>query len=521
MSVLSCVFSSTLTLYSLISVLFFVYVFYELYWKRIRLPPGPTPLLIIGNMIDVIRNLSNIDGLFQRYKQQYGGIFTFWMGPVPMVMVCDVDLMRLYFVRNGDTFSGRWRNFITDSMLNGFNGVVQTDGPKWREQRRFSLHVLRDFGFGRAFMEDKIMEEIDRFMKNLDRASDENCGLIEPERHLGVCVGNIINNILFGKTFEYTDPTFIRMQNILDQQSTLVLHPMMGMYLTFPFSIHIPLINRPWRRLMKIRDDFWQFLECQIQEHKTQFEAGTELNDFTFVYMNEMASRRAAGKDLGHFSDLQLKMLLLDLFFAGSETTVTTTKWGLLMLVLHPDIQRRVQEELDHLPPRIELAHRNQLTYLQATINEVIQRVANILPVNLLRTTMEDVEIDGFSYSRGTMVLPQISILLNDPKHFANPQEFNPDRFLDENQNLRRYDAFMPFSIGKRECLGMSLAKMELFLIFANLLRNFEFQPVKDEPLPLKDRIYGLTVSPPKFKCIARRRTNKNNDNVNTVRLCA
>jgi hypothetical protein len=111
--------------------------------------------------------------------------------------------MRLYFVRHGDTFSGRWRNFITDSMLNGFNGVVQTDGEKWREQRRFSLHVLRDFGFGRGFMEQKIMDEINRVMCDLDRAAKDNCGVIEPERHLGVCVGNIINNILFGKTFEY------------------------------------------------------------------------------------------------------------------------------------------------------------------------------------------------------------------------------------------------------------------------------------------------------------------------------
>jgi cytochrome P450 len=62
-------------------------------------------------------------------------------------------------------------------------------------------------------------------------------------------------------------------------------------------------------------------------------------------------------------------MLLLDLFFAGSETTVTTTKWGLLMMVLHPEIQSRVQEELDQLPAKIELFHRSRLTYLQATIN--------------------------------------------------------------------------------------------------------------------------------------------------------
>lgn len=119
-----------------------------------------------------------------------------------MVMVCQIDLMKKFFIKNGDVFSGRWRNFITDSMLDGLNGVVQVDGDKWREQRRFSLHVLRDFGFGRASMEEKIMTEIGKFMDNLEKIG-QNGEVIEPERHLGVCVGNIINNILFGKTFEY------------------------------------------------------------------------------------------------------------------------------------------------------------------------------------------------------------------------------------------------------------------------------------------------------------------------------
>lgn len=70
-----------------------------------------------------------------------------------------------------------------------------------------------------------------------------------------------------------------------------------------------------------------------------------------------------------NFSDKQLKMLLLDLFFAGSETTVTTTKWGILMLVLHPEVQQKCQEELDAISgDQVELKDRIGLTYLQATI---------------------------------------------------------------------------------------------------------------------------------------------------------
>lgn len=68
-------------------------------------------------MPHIVWNYSNIDSLFLKWKQRYGGIFTFWMGPIPMVMVADVDIMRKYFIKNGEIFTGRWQNFITDNFM--------------------------------------------------------------------------------------------------------------------------------------------------------------------------------------------------------------------------------------------------------------------------------------------------------------------------------------------------------------------------------------------------------------------
>ena len=99
------------------------YLVHELYWKRRFLPPSPTPWLVLGNMLDVVQSARDIDGLFLRYKQRFGAAFTFWMGPsardrapcnerrrfllsVPMVMIADVELLRRYFVKHGDVFSG-------------------------------------------------------------------------------------------------------------------------------------------------------------------------------------------------------------------------------------------------------------------------------------------------------------------------------------------------------------------------------------------------------------------------------
>ncbi|KAL3089473.1 hypothetical protein niasHS_006857 [Heterodera schachtii] len=471
-------------------LLFGSYVFHELYWKRRLLPPGPTPWLIAGNMPQVLlHGAHNIDALLQRWHVDYDGIFTFWMGPIPICMVSRVDLLRRFFVSHGEAFSGRWQNFITHTFMDGHNGVVQIQGEKWREQRRFALHLLRDFGLGRALMEKKIQDEVKSLIVHLDALipKGSRCsGPLDVCKPVAVCIANIIDNILFGRTYAHDDPAFIRVQQMLDRQSSLVVRPVMGLYLCAPFATRLPWICSAWRQLLAIRDDFWAFLDTHIEDHRRHFQPNANPTDFTFAYMLEMHRRKENGEQMGHFGEKQLKMLLLDLFFAGSETTVTTTKWGILLLLHHPEVQQRCHAEL------------------MEQLGEEGERLANILPINLLRTCTENVSLDGFFFPSGTMVLPQISITLNDPAHFPEPDRFSPERFIDPlNGTLRRIDAFMPFSIGKRQCLGESLARAELFLIFSSLIRHFEFRT--DQP-PSRQRIYGLTVSPLPFKCQIIRR---------------
>ncbi|KAK6732974.1 hypothetical protein RB195_017009 [Necator americanus] len=455
---------------------------------------------------------SSVDDLFQSWKKKYGGIFTVWIGPIPLVMVSDLTSIKKYFIQNAELFSNRWRNHITDTFMGGVNGVVQIDGPKWREQRRFSLHVLRDFGIGRALMEGKIMEEVNAFADYLHLNQSEE---ITMHSAIAVCVGNVINNMLFGMRFPQGSAEMHHLHSLLDQQSRLVVNPVMGLYIAAPWTTDIPLINGKWNDLMAIRSELYDFLQKQIDDHRLKILRDDHVeDDFTFSYMREMEKRRQTGTDMGYFDDWQMKMLLLDLFFAGMETTVTTLKWGFLLAAIHPDIQRKVQEELDNVCVGnvVLLADRPRLPYTQAVINE-IQRFANILPINLLRTVADDVSIDGFHFSKGTLVIPQISILMNDECVFTNPKQFSPERFLDENGKLRRIDEFLPFSVGKRQCLGESLARAELFLIFSNLLKQFVFRAPVGEKLSTR-RVFGLTVSPPTYKCVVESRKRDENHNI-------
>ncbi|CAI2336588.1 unnamed protein product [Caenorhabditis sp. 36 PRJEB53466] len=502
-------YDSYTTSYIYLAILTVAYLFYELDYKRRRLPEGPMPWLVAGN-VPSFAKAKSIDDLFQCWKRQYGGIFTVWIGPIPLVMVSDLPTIKKYFIQHADAFSNRWRNFVTDSIMEGSNGIVQIDGDKWREQRRFALHTLRDFGVGRPLMEEMITMEVTTLMNHME----QSCGIEGKEIRLcpsiAVCVGNIINNMLFGIRFNQDNSYMHRLHSLLDDQSHTVMQPIMGAYIAFPVTSKIPIINGEWNRLMGIKKELLQFLDCQIQEHRDNWRdeiVEQEPEDLTFAYMIEVEKRKRNGEDIGFFDDQQLKMLLLDLFFAGMETTVTTLKWAFLLMAKNKDIQEKVQAELDSIGrPTIEIQHRTKLPYTQATINE-IQRVANILPINLLRTVAEDIDIDGHSFHKGDLIIPQISILMNDPQIFEDPHVFNPSRFLDKESNVKRIDEFLPFSIGRRQCLGESLARAELYLVFANLMKNFTFEVSQEVST---ERILGLTVSPPDYICTINRRRDQN-----------
>ncbi|CAB3406444.1 unnamed protein product [Caenorhabditis bovis] len=158
------------------------------------------------------------------------------------------------------------------------------------------------------------------------------------------------------------------------------------------------------------------------------------------------------------------------------ETTSNTLYWSVLYCLTTPRVVENINKELkekvngDRI---ITMADKNDLVYINATINEV-QRLANLLPLNVSHATTEDVEINGLRIPKDTIIVPQISCVLYDEKIFPDPHSFNPSRFIGDDGKLLKVEELVPFSIGKRQCLGEGLARMELFLFFANLFNQFE-----------------------------------------------
>ncbi|XP_066450312.1 putative inactive cytochrome P450 2G1 [Eleutherodactylus coqui] len=131
-----------------------------------------------------------------------------------------------------------------------------------------------------------------------------------------------------------------------------------------------------------------------------------------------------------------------------------------------------------------------------------IQRFVDVLPNNLPRSTTQDVILKGYFIPKGTYIIPSLTSVLRDAKYFKKPDDFYPQHFLDADGNFVKNEAFMPFSAGKRNCVGADLAKMELFLFFTKLLQSFTFKVPPGAKLDLNAAV-GFVAAPHKHEICA------------------
>ena len=186
-----------LKMISILVGFFVVFCFYSFYWKRRGLPPGPTPLPVLGNVVTM--GLKPPPQAFIDWRKEYGDIYTYWIGEVPHVAINDFDTINEFFVKDGETFAGRPLGNLESLELNknGRTGIIFTDGETWRELRRFSLHTLRNFGLGRNLMQERILDEVSQMVSAIKKEGDFG-KLQNIQKHIDISVGSIIMQLIFG-----------------------------------------------------------------------------------------------------------------------------------------------------------------------------------------------------------------------------------------------------------------------------------------------------------------------------------
>ncbi|NXD49421.1 CP2K1 protein, partial [Corvus moneduloides] len=399
----------------------------------------------------------------------YGNVFTVHFGPRRVVVLAGYETIKDALLNHAEEFGERAEIPIFRKMTQG-NGIAFSHGELWKTMRRFTLSTLRDFGMGKRTLEIRILEEVNALIKYFESYHGKP---IDTKMILNNAVSNVICSILFGERFEYDDPVFLALLKLINQNTKLLGSPMVLLYNFYP---SLGFLSEASKIVLQNISELNAFLQKLFQEHKEELNE----NDLTgFVDAFLLKQKQESKKPHTAFNNGNLMFSTLDLFAAGTETTSTTVRWGLLLMMKYPEIQRKIQEEMNHViePGELpKLEDRKKMPYTEAVIHE-IQRFANIVPMGVSRSTPSDVNFRGYVIPKGTEIIPLLTSALNDELHWKTPDQFNPSHFLDASGNFIRREAFIPFSIGRRACLGEGLAKMELFLFFSGLLRKFVFQP--------------------------------------------
>ncbi|XP_075463184.1 cytochrome P450 2G1-like isoform X1 [Ascaphus truei] len=475
----------------LVSCALCLYTWNSMY-RRKNLPPGPTPLPLIGNLLQL--KTGEIVKSMKELRERYGDVYTLYLGQRRAVVLCGYDVVKEALVDNGVEFGARGRLPVIDLYFKG-HGVVFSNGECWRHMRRFSIMTLKNFGMGKRSIEERIKEEAQCLVEEFKKTNGE---AFDPIFYFSQVAANITCSIIFGSRYNYKDPNFLRLMHIIDE----IFRTMSSFWgqLFDIFDVVMKHLPGPHHRTRTYLNELQDFVEerMKIDLKTLNTSSPRHMIDSFLIKMEEEKQNPST-----QFTMTNFLTNTTVLFIAGTETISTTLRHGFLLLLKHPDVKCKVQEEIDHVIGRQRapsFEDRVSMPYTEAVIHE-IQRYGNVLPMNLPHSVTRDTQFRGFTIPKDTDVFPILTFVLRDPKYFPDPDAFIPSRFLDENGSFKKNEAFLVFSAGKRVCLGESLARMEMFLFLTTILQNFNITATVDpKDLDISAQMVGFSNVPRPYK---------------------
>ncbi|XP_022094290.1 cytochrome P450 2U1-like [Acanthaster planci] len=472
-------------------------IFILLFWflrrpKKFKCTPGPWGWPLLGNIPQLaMMKLPSYEAITEM-GHRYGPVFSFKVFNQLFVVLQDFDHTKEALDQH--QLSGR-PEFEISQLTNPGKGVLSAYGSPWIELRKFSSTKLRSLGMGKNTFEQQIASEAAYLLQEIRKKGAQS---FDPKKILGNAVANVICFLVFGSRFEYNDVRFTGLIKAIG--NSIENSGIAGVVQFLPIVsklTFLPVVKK------HIENDkaFQRMLRNLLRDHAEGYQFGVA-RDYTDAFRDAIEVKAQKGEQTA-LNSTSLFYSVSELFAAGTETMTTTFRWALLYMIAYPDIQSRVQQEMDRVVGRNRLPRwldKPSLPYTEAVLCE-IQRVA-IVPLGLPHKCLQDTTVAGYHIPEGAIILINMWHILHDPNEWTNPMAFRPDRFLDSDGKFVRPEKFIPFGLGRRVCLGKHLAKMELFIIFSSLLHQFTFKTPEGADVSFKSH-EGLTHSPQPFEVIA------------------
>ncbi|KAM9375085.1 cytochrome P450 1A4-like [Phaethornis superciliosus] len=472
--------------------------------QGLKSPPGPRGFPILGNVLELRKEAHLV---LTRLSQKYGDVMRVRIGTRPVLVLSGLDTIKQALVKQGEDFMGRPDLYSFQYISNGQSLAFSPDsGEVWRARRKLAQNALKTFSIAPSptssatcLLEEHVSKEADylvtKFLQLMEKEKS-----FELDRYLVVSVANVISAICFGKRYDHSDQELLNIVSLNNEFGDVAAS---GNPADF-----IPLLRYLPSRTMRLFEDlnrrFSFFVQKIVQEHYASFDK-EHIRDITDSLINHCQEKSVGEGAQVSLSNEKIINIVNDLFGAGFDTVSTALSWSLMYAALYPDIQKKIQEELDQTigqERRPRLSDRGKLPYLEAFILEMF-RHSSFLPFTIPHSTTKDTVLNGYYIPKGTCVFVNQWQVNHDEKLWKDPSAFSPERFLSAARteiSKAESEKVMVFGLGKRRCVGETIGRWEVFLFLATVLQQLEFslQPGKEVDITPQ---YGLTMKYKKCEC--------------------
>ncbi|KAF3329719.1 cytochrome P450 71A1-like protein [Carex littledalei] len=453
--------------------------------RKPNLPPGPNKLPILGNLhqlgTSTHRSLHHL-------SLKYGPLMYLQLGQVPTIVVSSAALAKEVFRTHDLESSSRPYHVAWEKLSYGKADVAfAVYGDSWRYLRKICMMELLGPKMVDSFQLVR-QEEVERTMRAIaSKAAISRDGVVDLTDEIYALSTNIVCRLAFGRLYQNVGENFHSMLTEVQEN-----------FMAFFFADYLPILG--WidvltgkqSRLEQIFVRLDRFYQKIIDEHIDQNKNDPCGENFVDSLLRLQHDEKRINFD-------QIKGVLMNIFVAGTDTSAATVEWAMTELMRHPEILKKVQDEVRGIvgtKGKVEEGDTDQLHYIKCIVKETM-RLHPAAPMLVPRETTSPFKLDQYDIPAKTTVLVNAWAIARDPSYWPYPDEFKPDRFIN-GMNDPKGEEFnlIPFGEGRRICPGKNFSNKAVELMLANLLYSFDWSlpdGVTKESIDMSEGL-GITV---------------------------
>ncbi|OVA20569.1 Cytochrome P450 [Macleaya cordata] len=460
--------------------------------EKLNPPPSPPRFPIIGNIHQLGPQIHRV---FRDLSQKYGPLMLLRLGQKPIVVVSSAEMAAEILKTHDLVFADRLGSIAAKVIFYGCNDIALSPyGEYWRQVRRIcvlellSIKRVQSFRFVR---EEEVAKVIDKISSS--SSVEETINLSELLFSLS---NKIISRCSLGDNYkkEYTN----RFAELLKEADCLMRGFSFGDF--FPLLGWIDVLNGFTAKLRRTSQELDTFFDQVIDDHllsKSHVDDDEDQDDKkNFI---DLLLLHAEKDNLSLTRD-NIKGIIMDMFVGGSDTSATIIEWTMAELIKNPKLMKKAQEEIRRVvgkKSKVEEQDIYQMDYLKYVIKESL-RLHAPLPTLVARKSTASAKIGGYDVPANTGVFINAWAIQRDSKSWDNPEEFRPERFINNSIDFKGQDfQFIPFGSGRRGCPGMSFGLAVVEFVLANLLYGFNWElpgGANSEELDMTEG-FGITIN--------------------------